>query len=199
MNTIIKLFFLTVLLLSNVSKAENYVFGGAKIFNYGVESSDLQNINTSLVNLGFTTSRSETDNTGVGFDLGVGFGVTDNFSLEAGYVNYGTLEINTTTTGPVENIKTEITGNGLTLAGKFSNLGDTGVFIRGGVHSWDLSGKVSTSLGSSSEALGEGTDPYFSIGYMTPGSNSGWNIGYDHYVIDDGDIGSLTFGYSQVF
>ena len=199
MNATLKLFFLIILFLPNVLKAENYVFGGAKIFNYGVETSDLQNINTSLVNLGFSSSRSETDNTGIGFDLGVGFGVTDNFSLEAGYVNYGTLEINTTTTGPVENIKTEITGNGLTLAGKFSNLGDTGVFIRGGVHSWDLSGKVSTSLGSSSEALGEGTDPYFSIGYMTPGSNSGWNIGYDHYVIDDGDIGSLTFGYSQVF
>jgi len=66
------------------------------------------------------------------------------------------------------------------------------------MHSWDLSGKVTASLGSSSEALGEGTDPFFSIGYATPGSQ-GWNIGYDHYVIDDGDIGSVTFGYSSTF
>jgi len=186
------------ILISNTSKAENYVFGGGKLFNYGITTSDLQNINTSLVSLGFSSSTSKTDNTGIGFDLGLGFGITDAFAIEAGYVNYGTLEINTNTTGPVENIKTEITGNGLTLAGKF-DLADSGVFVKGGIHSWDLSGKVSTSLGSSSEALGSGEDPYFSFGYRTPGSSSGFTFSFDYYAIDDGDISSLTLGYSSVF
>ena len=186
----------TLLFLSNVAKTENYIFGGAKVFNYGVETSDLQNINTSLVNLGFASSTSSTDNTGVGFDLGLGFGMTENLSIEAGYVNYGTLEINTNTTGPVENIKTEISGSGLTFGGKYTD--ETGLYVKGGIHSWDLSGKVSASLGSSSEALGDGTDPFFSIGYQTPDSE-GWNVGYDHYVIDDGDIGSITFGYFAIF
>ena len=186
----------TLLFLSNVAKTENYIFGGAKVFNYGVETSDLQNINTSLVNLGFASSTSSTDNTGLGFDLGLGFGMTENLSIEAGYVNYGTLEINTNTTGPVENIKTEISGSGLTFGGKYTD--ETGLYVKGGIHSWDLSGKVSASLGSSSEALGDGTDPFFSIGYQTPDSE-GWNVGYDHYVIDDGDIGSITFGYFAIF
>ena len=199
MKVLKKLFLIILFLIPNTLKAENYVFGGVKIFDYGIESSDLQTLNTSLVNLGFTSSFSETDNIGVGFDLGVGIGIANNLSLEAGYVDYGTLEINTRTTGPVERIKTEITGNGFTLAGKLSNLGDSGIFVKGGMHAWDLSGKISTSLGSSSEALGDGTDPFFSIGYMSPGSNTGWNFAYDHYVIDDGDIGSLTFGYSEVF
>ena len=185
-----------LLIITNLAKAENYIFGGAKVFNYGVEKSDLQNVNTSLVNLGFSSSTSSTDNRGYGFDLGVGFGISDNLSIETGYVNYGTLTINTRTTGPVENIKTEISGSGLTFAGRYTD--DTGLFVRGGMHSWDLTGKVSTSLGSSSEPLGEGTDPFFSVGYKTPGAE-GWNIGYDHYVIDDGDIGSITFGYTSSF
>jgi hypothetical protein len=140
---------LSILFSYNIANAENYIFGGAKLFNYGVEKSDLQNVNTSLVNLGFSSSSSSTNNTGIGFDLGAGFGITDNLSAEVGYVNYETLEINTKTTGPVENIKTEITGSGLTFAGKYTD--DSGLFVRGGMHSWDLSGKVTTSLGSSSD------------------------------------------------
>jgi hypothetical protein len=71
---------LSILFSYNIANAENYIFGGAKLFNYGIEESDLQNINTSLVNLGFTSSVSSTDNTGIGFDLGAGFGITDNLS-----------------------------------------------------------------------------------------------------------------------
>jgi hypothetical protein len=63
--------------ISSISNAEEkYLFGGVKLFNYGIEGSDLQVINTSLVNLGFSSSTSSTDNTGVGFDLGVGFNVS---------------------------------------------------------------------------------------------------------------------------
>ena len=63
------------------------------------------------------------------------------------------------------------------------------------MHSWEFEGTVTASLGSSSEPLGTGTDPIFGIGY----SVGGLIFGYDYYAIEDGDIGSLTLGYSAKF
>ena len=69
-----KLLVLTCILVFTQVKAsaEAYMYGGAKVFNYGIEDSDLQEINTSLVSLGFSSSTSSTDNSGVGFDIGFG-------------------------------------------------------------------------------------------------------------------------------
>ena len=91
--------FIFLLTQVKVNSAETYVYGGAKIFNYGIEKSDLQEINKSLVALGFSSSSSSTDNTGVGFDIGFGAEIAPNFAIEGGYVNYGTLTINTKLTG----------------------------------------------------------------------------------------------------
>ena len=55
--TLKRLFVFTFILLSTqvkVYSTETYMFGGAKIFNYGIDKSDLQVINTSLVALGFS-------------------------------------------------------------------------------------------------------------------------------------------------
>ena len=108
-----KYLILIIALLSfqtNAYSADAYWYGSGKMFSYGVEKSDLRVINTSLVTLGFSSSASSTDNTGYGFDVGLGAEISPNLFMEGGYVNYGTLTINTTTTGPVEKIKTEITG-----------------------------------------------------------------------------------------
>ena len=192
---------LTILISSftlvNFSKAEDaYIFGGAKLFNYGIESSDLQVINTSLINLGFSSSLSSTDNSGIGFDLGVGFNVVDNFAIEVGYVDYGTLEINTTLTGPSETLKTEINGNGVTGAGvlKFGDAQEN-FYIKGGMHRWDFEGTVTASLGSSTEPLGTGTDIMIGAGF----NMGNWFASYDFYYIDDGDISSLGLGYRKPF
>tara|TARA_B110000285_G_C15039981_1_gene571293 strand:- start:1 stop:507 length:507 start_codon:yes stop_codon:yes gene_type:complete len=168
------------------------MFGGAKIFNYGIDKSDLQVINTSLVALGFSSSASSTDNTGIGFDIGFGAEITPNFSIEGGYVNYGTLEIKTNTTGPTESITTKITGDGVSGAVKFSQ---EGYYAKAGMHSWDFSGTVSTSQGSSSDALGSGTDPFFGIGF---GSEQ-LEFGYEYYAIEDGDISALTLRLAHKF
>ena len=89
----------TFILLSTQAKVysaeKSYIFGGAKIFNYGIEKSDLRELNTSLVALGFSSSASSTDNSGIGFDVGIGVEIAPNFSIEGSYVNYGTLEIKT--------------------------------------------------------------------------------------------------------
>tara|TARA_B100001094_G_scaffold311734_1_gene347670 strand:+ start:231 stop:779 length:549 start_codon:yes stop_codon:yes gene_type:complete len=181
----------------NASKAEDsYVFGGAKLFNYGIKSSDLQVINTSLISLGFSSSLSSTDNSGIGFDLGVGFNVADNFAIEVGYVDYGTLEINTTLTGPSETLKTEINGNGVTGAGvlKFGDAQEN-FYLKGGMHRWDFEGTVTASLGSSTEPLGTGTDIMIGAGF----NMGNWYASYDFYYIDDGDISSLGLGYRKPF
>ena len=186
------LLFTFLCLQSNVHSQETYMFGGAKLFNYGIEKSDLRAINTSLVTLGFTSSASSTDNTGIGFDIGFGTEIAPNFSIEGSYVNYGTLEIKTNTTGPTENITTEISGDGIVGAIKYS---EEGFYVKGGMHSWDFSGTVKGSLGSSSDALGSGTDPFFAFGF---GSDQ-MELGYEYYAIEDGDISALNLRFSHKF
>ena len=186
-----------ILFSSQSLKAEEtYMFGGAKLFNYGIESSDLQTINTSLIALGFSSSTTKTDNQGVGFDIGLGFNMSDNFAIEAGYVNYGTLEINTSTTGPVENLKLEIKGSGLTGAGvlKFGDDKEN-FYVKGGMHSWELDGKITASLGSSTEPLGSGTDLFGGVGFVM----DNFYASYDYYVVDDGNFSSFGIGYKKSF
>ena len=192
MKKIIMILFAVFSLQSNVHSADAYMYGSGKYFSYGVEKSDLQVINTSLIALGFSSSTSSTDNSGFGFDVGLGAEVAPNFFLEGGYVNYGTLTINTTTTGGVENIKTEIKGNGVTGAVKYET---DGFYFKGGMHSWDFSGTVSASLGSSSEPLGSGTDPFFGIGF----GSDGFEFGYEYYAIEEGDISALSARFSHKF
>ena len=186
-----------ILFSSQSLKAEEtYMFGGAKLFNYGIESSDLQAINTSLIALGFSSSTTKTDNSGIGFDIGVGFNMSDNFAIEAGYVNYGTLEVNTSTTGPVENLKLEIKGSGLTGAGvlKFGDDKEN-FYVKGGMHSWELDGKITASLGSSTEPLGSGTDLFGGVGFVM----DNFYASYDYYVVDDGNFSSFGIGYKKSF
>ena len=197
MKKIYLIIIITLFSFINTSKAENsYMFGGAKLFSYGIETSDLQALNTSLVNLGFSSSLSSTDNSGIGFDFGVGFNLVDNFAIEVGYVDYGTLEINTTLTGPSEKVKTEISGNGVTGAGvlMFGDAQDN-FYIKGGMHRWEFEGTVTASLGSSTEPLGTGTDLMMGVGY----NMGNWVASYDYYYIEDGDISSIGIGYKRSF
>ena len=63
------------------------------------------------------------------------------------------------------------------------------------MHSWDFSATAKSSLGSSSDALGSGTDPFFGIGF---GSEQ-LELGYEYYTIEDGDISALTLRYAHQF
>ena len=55
MKKIIIILFAFFSLQANVHSNETYMYGGAKYFSYGVEKSDLQAINTSLIALGFSS------------------------------------------------------------------------------------------------------------------------------------------------
>jgi hypothetical protein len=189
--------FLVLLTTANFSNAkEPYVYGAAKYWNYGLEKSDLQTINTSLVNLGFSSSSSSTDNWGIGYEFGIGYDVTDNFAIEGGYVDFGTLTIKTNTTGPTENITTDITGNAFSanLKAKFGS-NDDHFFGRAGIHTWDLNSAVTSSLGKSTDPLGSGTDPWFGVGYQS----GMFNVSYDYYKLGSSDITSITGGIKYTF
>ena len=194
--TIKKLLIFTFILLSTQVKVyaaeKSYWFGGAKLFNYGLESSDLQSYNASLIALGFDSSTSSTDNAGIGFTIGYGTEITPNFSVEGSYVNYGTLKVTTNLTGPTENLTTEISGDGFAGAIKYY---EEGFYVKVGLHSWDFTGTLTTSLGSSTEALDSGTDPFFAVGF----DFDQLELGFENYQIDDSDISALTIRYAIKF
>ena len=186
-----------IILFSSSSKAEQpYMHGGVKYFNYGLTSEDLQTINTSLVNLGFASSTSSTDNAGWGFEIGLGYNVSDNYAIEGSYVDLGTLTIKTNLTGPTENITTDITGHSFAGGVKAKFGSDTEhFFVRGGIHSWELNSKVTSSLGVSSDPLGSGTDPWGGVGFQ-------WdmlNVSYDMYKLGTSDVTSFTLGVNYKF
>lgn len=190
---LLSIIFILILTQAKVYSAEkSYMFGGAKLFFYGVEESDLQEWNTSIISLGFSSSSSSTDNTGIGFTIGYGAEIVPNFFLEGSFSSYGTLKVTTNTTGPTETITTEITGDGIAGAIKYT---EDGFYVKAGLHSWDLSSNITTSLGSSTDALGTGTDPFFAIGF----DYDQVELGYEHYQLDDSDLSALTFRYSVKF
>jgi hypothetical protein len=178
------------------AEKQPYFYGGVKLFNYGLENGDLRTLNVSIVNLGFSSSTSSTDNRGYGVELGLGYDFNKNLAVEAGYTNFGTLTINNRTTGPTTSNTLDITGYslGVGVLGKFGEEKSYG-YIKAGLHNWDMSGKLSTSLGSSSEALGTGTDPMFSVGYRA----DIFQISYDGYQIDDRWFKSFTIGLKYNF
>ena len=63
------------------------------------------------------------------------------------------------------------------------------------MHSWDMDGKATSSLGSSTAPLGTGTDLTFGAGYKL----GNWFGSYDYYAIDDADLSSFGLGYSAPF
>jgi hypothetical protein len=183
--------------LAHTKEIKPYVFLNYKRFNYGVDTEDLQIINRSLVNLGYSSSFSSTDNTGNGFEIGGGADIHKNFGIEASYINLGTLTINTTLTGPSESLKTEIDGESFAVALVVKGGDDKNtLYGRIGMHNWDLDGKVTGSRGAATATLGDGTDLIFGVGYKF---GDLVKIGYDYYKIDDGNINSLSIGLNYKF
>ena len=98
--------------------------------------------------------------------------------------------------GSIVTVKTEITGNAITGAGVFK-FGDDqeNFYLKAGMHSWDLDGKVTASLGSSTAPLGTGTDLTFGAGFKA----NNWFASYDYYAVEEGDFSSFGIGYSTAF
>jgi len=176
-------------------KKKFYVLGSLGGVNYNVKSSELQNINIALVNLGFSSSTTSTDNRGAIYKIGAGLDFNQYLSLEGGYTNLGTLEIKTTTTGPSESIAIDIKPDGFEFSGlvKYHFNDKALVYGRVGMLSWRASGTVTTSLGSASESFGSGTDVTLGIGF----EYDPVRIEYQNYTLGNANIN--TFHVSYIF
>ena len=166
-----------------------YVLGSVGIVDYSIDNSELRGIDTELVNLGFASSTTSSDDEGIIFKIGVGFDFSKYLSIEGGYTDLGTLEIKTTTTGPTENISLDIEPDGFEISGlvKFNIFDQALVFGRVGLLFWEAEGKISGSLGSASATLGDGTDITLGAGF----EYSFFRIEYQYYKLDEVDINTV--------
>ena len=155
------------------AKAGPYIVGGIGLVNYNISTSGLQELNTGLLNLGFSSALSSTDNTSVYFKVHGGYHVNKHFAVEVGYTSLGQLEINTTLTGPSETLTTTANVYGFEASGLGKiEIRDSFAYLRLGVIAWDANTTVSSSLGLASAFQSE-TDPTIGIG---------WYFGKQHGV-----------------
>lgn len=186
------------------SKAENYLYGGPKIFYYDVTQSDLDSTATELVSLGFSSATVQANTAGLGFDVGIGGPIADNLDLEAGFVYMGEFELKANMTGPTEEITATSNAYSFPLGAKYK-LGDSeaNVYLKGGFHYWRQITDISTSLGTV-DMWGTGFDPMVGVG----GQIGNMTVHYEHYSfsgvgagagIGEGGISSLGLTFISKF
>ena len=189
---------------SGASKAENYFYGGPKIFYYEVTQSDLDSTARELVSLGFSSATVEANTAGFGFDVGVGGSIADNLDLELGFVYMGEFELKANMTGPVEQITATSHAYSFPLGAKYK-LGDSdaNVYLKGGFHYWRQITDISTSLGTV-DMWGTGFDPMIGVG----GQIGNMTVHYEHYSfsgvgagagVGEGGISSLGLTFISQF
>lgn len=169
--------------------------------DYGITTADLQSLNTSLVNLGFSSSTSSTDNTGLYWKAHGGMHINEYLAVEGGYTSLGTLVVDTTLTGPAETVKTEITATAFEISGlgKYTFNKNYG-FIRLGMTSFDIDTKVTTTLGSATLPVSSGTGFTYGFGgHFAVGDKSGFRIEFQGYELDSAEVSTLHFGYTLNF
>ena len=176
----VKLFLFVLGLLvffSNIAKAENYLYGGAKLFYYDVTQSDVDSVATELVSLGFSTAKVEANSTGVGFDIGIGIPVNDAFDIEGGFVYMGEFKLTATMTGPTETVTATSSAWSIPVVGKFKvGDSDANLFVKAGGHYWKQNSDISTSNGKVT-MWGTGLDPVIGVG----GELGDLIVSYEHY------------------
>jgi len=191
--------------LSTVSlKAENYVYGGPKLFFYDVTQEDIDSVATDLVALGFSTATVSANSKGIGFDIGAGFPVNDSWDIEGGFVYMGEFELKASLTGPVETITAKSSAWSIPVVAKYKfGDSDRNLFVKAGGHYWKQNSDISTSLGKVS-MWGTGIDPVIGIG----GQLSDFLISYEHYSfsgvgagagIGDGGMTALSATWKKNF
>ena len=166
------------------AKAGPYIVGGVGAVDYNITTSDLQALNRELVALGFSSSSSSTDNSGLFLKGHGGYHINKYLALEGGFTSLGQLEVNTTLTGPSETLTTTADLYGIEVSGlvKLETESSFG-YLRLGFLAWDADISVNTSLGTAT-AFDSGTDPTIGIGWHF-GKTHGLRVEYQYYPIDD--------------
>jgi len=195
MVNVVKIFLIFCFFLFSQSlyaKSREYFVGSLGITNFNQTTDDLQALNTSLVNLGFSSATSSTDNTGGSIKIGYGF-EDDGIAIEGYFQHLGTLTVNTTLTGPSETLKTEIDayGLGLDFIGKYSFEDKSALLGRIGFFSYDTDVTISTTQGSVSGPLSTGTSLTLGTGYQS----GNWRYEWQIYTIDETVVDNFSVSY----
>lgn len=125
---------------------------------------------------GLSTTVSAVDSRREGFGLGMGYNLTSNFAVEAGYLDLGQVDISFSATQAVDltNIHPE-SGDGITFSGlyKYAFNDQVGVKVRLGVFDWET--EYETLAGSPLQLSKDGDS----------GTDFYWGIGVNHRLIDE--------------
>ncbi len=195
---------LLLVLNVNFAKADNYLYGGPKIFYYDVTDDDLQAVANDIVGLGFSSATVEANTAGIGFDIGIGGPMSENVDFEVGFVYMGEFELKATMTGPSETLSSTSNAYSFPIGVKYKiGESDSNLYVKGGLHLWEQVTDISTSLGTV-DMWGTGLDPMFGIG----GQLGNLTVHYEHYSfsgvgagagIGEGGISSLGLTWISKF
>ena len=133
--------------------------------------------------------------------LAGGYEIADSVSLEVGYFMTGDIDI--TYSIPGASITESYNGTGLDFAVKY-DFGDSGTFLKGGMHNSDLNANATVTLNGSTvasvAATASGTGPLIGAGFEKQAPNGEITYwGYDLYMnvgdVDDANFGLLYYGW----
>jgi hypothetical protein len=189
---------------TTANAGDSYIFGGAKLFFYDVEQSDVDQTAQELVNLGFSTAKVSANSNGVGLEVGIGFPLSDALDVEASYVYMGEFELKADMTGPTESLTATSSPWSLPVVAKLKiGESDANVFVKGGWHFWNQESTISASKGTV-ELYGKGNDPTYGFG----ANLGGLIVSYDVYNfsgvgagmgVGEGGISSFGVSWSTKF
>ena len=156
---------------------DNYLFGGPKLFSYDIDQADVDQLATDLVSLGFSTATVSANDYGGGFDIGIGFPITEMIDIEASFVYMGQFKLTADMTGPTENLTITSDSMSFPIMAKIKfGESDYNFFAKAGWHFWQQDATIATSRGSV-ELWGKGNDPAYGIGAQL----AGFSVSYDIY------------------
>lgn len=137
------------------------------------------------------------DDTDTSFGIGVGYMINENFSVQAGYQDFG--EISASAGGASASVEADAFQ--LSILGGLPVSENAGVYAELGIDLWDADLSFSNVPGfGSGSASDDGTDVYYGIGgYVMFSENVGATLEYQFHELDDVEIDTLGIGISVSF
>ena len=151
---------IVILFMTTTANAGGYVGVGIGQSLVDLEANDL--------GPGIWSSVSDTDTSVKIFG---GYAINENFSVEAGYTNFGEFGVDYTDGFDTLSENYEATALYLAAVGSVP-LGQASLFGKFGLASWDLDASLSSTFGVSASASVSGTDPVYGFGAQFDVSNN---------------------------
>jgi len=170
-------------------------------FNVGQATYDLALDDFAIFDDGSIVSASLDDSdTSFGFNLG--YQLTENFSLEVGYVDLGEFTLDAVSDGSgflyfPGNVDMAFETTGVTLALKLQAPVNEAISLYGkfGVLSYEVDFSFSNSGVSGSDTVDDSNDTFYGLGAsFAVGNNTSLNIDYVLYSLDDLDVDVASVG-----